>query len=155
MNAEARVSSVRDPTTRSRLARALIGDARPCNIATFRRDLAQTETSDKAAQVQSERNHGKHQRLALEWKQHQRPAKAFSPHWSFSRAERSLHRIFPCVSIYLAEDFCLLVKRIYLLFHKLRLNFDDVLEILGLAEFLHERNSSSNALRCIPQKYSI
>jgi hypothetical protein len=28
-----------------------IGDAGPCNIAAFRRDLAQTEISDEAAQV--------------------------------------------------------------------------------------------------------
>src|SRR6516225_6902584 len=34
-----------------------IGDARPCSIATFRRDLAQTEISDEAAQVQCERTH--------------------------------------------------------------------------------------------------
>jgi hypothetical protein len=34
-----------------------IGDARPRNIAAFRRYLAQTEISDKAAQVQSERTH--------------------------------------------------------------------------------------------------
>src|SRR5262250_1704729 len=34
-----------------------IGDAFPGNIATFRRDLAQTEISDKAAQVQSESTH--------------------------------------------------------------------------------------------------
>src|SRR5262245_11228801 len=34
-----------------------IGDTRPCNIAAFRGYLAQTEISDKAAQVQSERTH--------------------------------------------------------------------------------------------------
>src|SRR5262249_32880177 len=34
-----------------------IGDARPCNITAFRRNLAQTEISDKAAQVQSESAH--------------------------------------------------------------------------------------------------
>jgi hypothetical protein len=34
-----------------------IGNARPCNIAAFRRDLAQTEISDEAAQVESERTH--------------------------------------------------------------------------------------------------
>ena len=32
-----------------------VGDARPCNIAAFRRDLAQTEISDEAAQVKCER----------------------------------------------------------------------------------------------------
>jgi hypothetical protein len=58
---------------------------------------------------------------------------------SLSRAGRGLHRIFHCFGIYLAEDFCLLVKRIHLLLHKLRLNFDDILEIPGLAEFLRER----------------
>src|SRR6516164_10253843 len=34
-----------------------IGNARPCNIAAFRRYLAQTEISDELAQVQSERTH--------------------------------------------------------------------------------------------------
>src|SRR6516164_11065825 len=34
-----------------------IGDARPGNVATFGRDLAQTEISDKTAQVQSESAH--------------------------------------------------------------------------------------------------
>jgi hypothetical protein len=34
-----------------------IGDARPRNIAALRRDLAQTEISDEAAQVQSESTH--------------------------------------------------------------------------------------------------
>jgi hypothetical protein len=39
--------------------------------------------------------------------------------------------------------------------HKLGLNFDDVLEILGLAEFLHERKGSINILGRVAQKYSI
>jgi hypothetical protein len=39
-------------------------------------------------------------------------------------------------AVYLAQDLCLLVKWVHLPFHKLGLNFDDVLEILGLAEFL-------------------
>src|SRR6516225_4552741 len=34
-----------------------IGDACPCSIATLRRDLAQTEISDEAAEVQCERTH--------------------------------------------------------------------------------------------------
>jgi hypothetical protein len=38
---------------------------------------------------------------------------------------------------------------------KVGLNFDDVLEILGLVELLHKRKGSSNVLRRIAQKYSI
>ena len=68
---------------------------------------------------------------------------------------RTLHRIFCCFGIYLAEDLCLFVKRIHLRLHKLGLNFDDVLEILGLAEFLHERKGSCNVLRRVTQESSI
>ena len=73
---------------------------------------------------------------------------------SFGHTERSLHRIFRCVGVYLAEDFCLLVERIHLRRHKLRLNFGDVLEILGLAKFLHKRKSSSNVLQRICLLYT-
>jgi len=74
---------------------------------------------------------------------------------SFRHTERSLHRILRCFAIYLAKDLCLFVKRIHLRLHKLSLNFDHFLEILGLAEFLHERKGSSNALGRMAKKYSI
>ena len=57
--------------------------------------------------------------------------------------------------IYLTEDLCLFAKRIHLRLHKLRLNFDDVLEILDLAEFLQKCKSSSDVLGRVAQKYSI
>ena len=60
---------------------------------------------------------------------------------SFGHTERTLHRILRCISINLTEDLCLLVKRIHLHLHKLCLNSRNVLEILGLAKFLHERKS--------------
>ena len=50
---------------------------------------------------------------------------------SFRHTERSLHRILRCFAIYLAKDLCLFVKRIHLRLHKLSLNFDHFLEILG------------------------
>src|SRR6516165_1052413 len=68
---------------------------------------------------------------------------------------RTFHRIFRRFRINLADDFRLVVKRIHLCLHKLSLNFDDVLEILGLAEFLNKCKSSSKVLVRIPQKYSI
>ena len=74
---------------------------------------------------------------------------------SFGHTERSLHRIFRCISINLTEDLCLLVKRIHLHLHKLCLNSRNVLEILGLAKFLHERKSGRNILRRVAQKYSV
>jgi hypothetical protein len=46
-------------------------------------------------------------------------------------------------------------RQIHLRFHKLGLNFDDVLEIPSLAEFLHERKGSSNVLSRVAQEYSI
>src|SRR5215469_13586785 len=42
-----------------------IGDARPRNITAFRRNLAQTEISDEAAQVHSESAHLSHDGEAL------------------------------------------------------------------------------------------
>jgi hypothetical protein len=66
---------------------------------------------------------------------------------SFTRTEGSLHRIFSCLRIYLAEDLCLFVKPLHLRLHKLGLNFGDLLEIVGLAKFLDERKSSANVLR--------
>jgi len=74
---------------------------------------------------------------------------------SFGHTERTLHRILRCISINLTEDLCLLVKRIHLHLHKLCLNSRNVLEILGLAKFLHERKSSRNVLRRVAQKYSV
>src|SRR6516162_4446788 len=66
-----------------------------------------------------------------------------------------LHRICRRFGIYLAEDLRLFVKGSHLRRHKLGLNFYDILKILGLAKFLHEGKSSSNALRRLIQKYSI
>src|SRR5262252_6718043 len=74
---------------------------------------------------------------------------------SFTRTERTLHRIFRCLDIYLAEDLCLFVKGIDLLFHKLGLNSDDFLETLGLAQFVHECKIGSNILCRVAQEYSI
>jgi hypothetical protein len=74
---------------------------------------------------------------------------------SFTHTERSLHRIFRCLGVYLADDLCLFVKRIHLRPHKLGLKFDDFFKILGLAKFLHERKSSSDVFRRLAQKYSI
>jgi putative pyruvate formate lyase activating enzyme len=70
-------------------------------------------------------------------------------------SSRPFHRIFRCFGIYLAEDFCLIVERIHLRLHKLRLNFHDFFEILGLAELLHKRKGCANVLCRIAQKYSI
>jgi len=55
---------------------------------------------------------------------------------SFTHTERFLHRIFRCLGVCLAQDLCLLVKRIHLRPHKLGLKFDDFIKILGLAKFL-------------------
>jgi hypothetical protein len=74
---------------------------------------------------------------------------------SFGHTERSLHRILRCISINLTEDLCLFVKRIHLHLHKLGLNFRNVLEILSLAKFLHERKSGRDVLRRVAQKYSV
>src|SRR5215469_12858307 len=74
---------------------------------------------------------------------------------SFARTERTLHPIFRCLAIYLAEDLCLFVKGINLLFHKLGLNSDDFLEILGLAKLVHECKSGSNVSRRVTQEYYI
>ena len=74
---------------------------------------------------------------------------------SFAQTKRSPHRIFPCLTIYFADDLCLLVKRIHLRLHKLGLNSDHVLETLGLAQFVHERKTRSNVLRRVAQEYSI
>lgn len=43
--------------------------------------------------------------------------------------------------IYLAKSFGALIKRVHLRFHKLSLNFDDIFQILRLAELLHEGRS--------------
>jgi hypothetical protein len=74
---------------------------------------------------------------------------------SLTHTERILHRIFRCLGVYLAKYLGLFVKRIHLRLHKLRLNFDYFLEILGLAKSLHERKRSSDILRRIAQKYSV
>src|SRR5438067_6742222 len=63
---------------------------------------------------------------------------------SFTQTERSLHHIFRRFGIYLADDLSLFVERIHLRLQKLGLNSDDVLKILGLAKFVHERKSGSN-----------
>ena len=74
---------------------------------------------------------------------------------SFGPTERCLHRVLRCFAIYLTEDLCLFVKRIHLHLHKLGLNFRNVLEILSLAKFLHERKSGRDVLRRVAQKYSV
>ena len=74
---------------------------------------------------------------------------------SFGHTERSLHRLLRCISINLTEDLCLFIKQIHLHLHKLGLNFRNILEILGLAEFLHQRKSGRNILRRVAQKYSV
>ena len=53
------------------------------------------------------------------------------------------------------DIFVSMIKGFHLRRHKLGLNFYDILKILGLAKFLHEGKSSSNALRRLIQKYSI
>ena len=74
---------------------------------------------------------------------------------SCGHTEGSLRRILRCISINLPEDLCLFVKRIHLHLHKLGLNFRNVLEILGLAKFLHERKSGRDVFRRVAQKYSV
>jgi hypothetical protein len=74
-------------------------------------------------------------------------------HESFTRTERTLHRISRCLGIYLADDLCLFVERINLRLHKLGLESDDFLKILGLTQFVHECKSSGNVLRRVAQEY--
>jgi len=53
---------------------------------------------------------------------------------------------------YLAKVLCLLVERTELRSHELGLNFDDVFEILGLADFLYEPKSTTGIFGRVAQK---
>lgn len=60
-------------------------------------------------------------------------------------AEWRLRRSRCHFGTYLAKFFGPPMKGVHLRFHKLSLNFDDIFEILRLAELLHERRTVGNS----------
>lgn len=68
------------------------------------------------------------------------------------RSSGALCHVLCRFGAYLDDGFCLLVKRVQLLTHKVSLNFDEIFQTLGLTKVLDKSNSSRNVFRRIAQK---